>query len=114
MNIVNAVLGLAALLLAVVAAFIAIPDINLAAILVVLGIVVGATYSQDNLLTVLVSALVYPLVAVALGNIPAIGLQLGQVATNVGLVVAGVAAAMLAVRLFGVAKGNVATITKKA
>lgn len=114
MNIVNAVLGLAALLLAVVAAFIAIPDINLAAILVVLGLVIGATYSHDNLLKVLASALVYPLVAVALGNIPAIGLQLGQIATNIGLVVAGVAASMLAVRLFGVAKHNVATITKKA
>jgi hypothetical protein len=114
MNKVTALAGLAALLLAVVAAFIAIPNLNVAAVLVVLGIVAGLSYTEERTIGVLVATLTYPLVAVALGNIPMAGEKLGAIAANVGLVAAGVAATVLTTRLINLTKSNVGALTGKA
>jgi hypothetical protein len=114
MNKVTALAGLAALLLAVVGAFVVIPNLNVAAVLVVLGIVAGLTYTEERMIAVLVATLTYPLVAVALGNIPMAGEKLGAIAANVGLVAAGVAATVLTMRLIGVAKSSVGELTGNA
>jgi hypothetical protein len=114
MSKVTALAGLAALLLAVVAAFVAIPNLNVAAALVGLGIVAGLTYAEDRVMAVLLATLVYPLVAVALTNIPVVGEKLGAIAGNVGMVAAGVAATVLAMRLFSIAKASVGALTGKA
>lgn len=114
MSKVTALAGLAALLLAVVAAFVAIPNLNVAAALVGLGIIAGLTYTEDRVMGVLVATLVYPLVAIALGNIPVVGEKLGAIAGNVGMVAAGVAATVLAMRLFSIAKASVGALTGKA
>jgi hypothetical protein len=114
MNKITAILGLAALLLAIVAVFVAIPNLNVAAVLVVLGIVAGLSYTADRVQGLLLATLVYPLVAVALGNIPTIGEKLGAIAGNIGLVAAGVAATVLAMRLIDIVKANVSELTGKA
>lgn len=114
MSKVTALAGLAALLLAIVAAFVVIPNLNVAAALVGLGIIAGLTYTEDRVMAVLLATLVYPLVAIALGNIPVVGEKLGAIAGNVGMVAAGVAATVLAMRLFSIAKASVGTLTGKA
>ena len=114
MSKITAILGLAALLLAVVAAFVAIPNLNVAAVLVVLGIVAGLSYTEDRVQGLLLAVLVYPVAAVALGNIPEVGEKLGAIAANIGLVAAGVAVTVLTMRLINIVKANVAELTGKA
>ena len=114
MNKISSVSGLVALLLAVVAVFVTIPNLDVAAALVILGIVAGLSYTEDRLHGLLLAALAYPVVATALDHIPAVGEQLGSIAANVGLVAAGAAATMLTMRLITIIKANVGTLTGKA
>ena len=114
MNKISSVSGLVALLLAVVAVFVAIPNLDVDAALVILGIVAGLSYTEDRLHGLLLATLAYPVVAMGLDHIPAVGEQLGSVAANIGLVAAGAAATMLATRLITIIKANVGTLTGKA
>lgn len=114
MSKITALVGLAALLLAVVAAFVPIPNLNVAAVLVVLGVVAGLSYTEDRVQGLLLATLVYPLVAVALGNIPVAGEKLGAIAANIGLLAAGVAATVLTMRLIGIVKANIGALSGKA
>jgi hypothetical protein len=96
-------------LLAIVAGFVAIPGgMNVALLLVVLGLIAGLTTPDDRFLTVLVYVLVLPLIGVALGNIPAIGAQLGAVMTGLATLAAGASATGVALRLYKVVMNDVA------
>lgn len=114
MNKISSVSGLVALLLAVVAAFTAIPQLDVPAALVGLGIVAGLSYTEDRLHGLLLAVLAYPVVSAAVTQIPVAGVNLGKIATNVGLVAAGVGATVLTVRLIAIMKANVGTLTGKA
>ena len=113
---IGKVAGLAralAILLALVAAFVAIPGLNLALVLVVLGLIAGLAYGADDSIRLALSVLVLPAVGAALGYIPAIGVQLGTLATNLALAAAGALATLLAIRLFNLVKGDLMGLAAK-
>jgi hypothetical protein len=111
---VKSIAGLARLLatlLAVVAGFVAIPSLDVALALVVLGIIAGFGYAADQGGRLFLVVLVLPAVAGALGTIPVIGPQLGAVALNVALAAAGIAATVIAMRLFSNSRDDVAGLS---
>jgi hypothetical protein len=113
---ISKVAGLAralAIILAVVAAFITIPNLNVALVLVILGLIAGLAYSEDNVTRLILTVLVLPAVAVALATIPAIGSYLGAVATNVALAATGASATLIAIRLFNLVKGDLTGLVSK-
>lgn len=93
-------------LLAVIAAFVSIPNLNVAAALVLLGIVTGLGVTEENGMRLMMAILVLPVVAVALGNVPQIGEQLGAVANNFGLSVAGSGATLIVRRIVNLLKND--------
>ena len=113
----NKVTGLARalnVLLAVIAGFVAIPNLNVALVLVVLGLISGIVMSPERMLHVGVMVLVLPAIGVALANIPMIGEQLAAVAGNVALGGAGALASGIAIMLFGLVKDGVMGLAKSA
>ena len=84
MNRVYAVTRALGILLAIAAAFVVIPNLNVAAALVILGIITGLGVAEENTQRLLIATLVLPVVAIALGNIPQIGEQLSAIAANLG------------------------------
>ena len=113
MSKITAIAGLLGILLAIVSVFYTVPGLNLAAALVILGIIAGLSYTEERVLALLVAVLVYPFVAAALVNIPEVGTHLGAIAANVGMLAAGVAATVLAMRVFTIAKNSVGELTGK-
>ena len=106
---VGKVAGLAralSMLLAIVAGFVAIPNLDVALVLVILGLIAGLAYSAEMLTVLVLAVLVLPAVGTALTTIPAVGDQLGTVATNLALAAAGSVATMFAIGLFNSIKGD--------
>jgi hypothetical protein len=83
------IVGLVAVALAVVGAFVVIP--NLAAILVVLGLVGGYSIDGADHVRVIVSALALTALAGTLAAIPAVGDKLAGIVGNIGVIAAGAA-----------------------
>lgn len=86
MNI-EKILGLAGVALAVIAAFVAIPNVNL--ILLLVGLVVGWSIAREDHVRVIVSALALTSFAQLFAGVPAIGSYLAAILANAGLVIAG-------------------------
>ena len=101
-----------AILLAVVAAFVAIPNINVALVIVVLSLVAGLANHEGGLTNLLVLVIGLPLIGAALGNIPAVGSQLTAAAGNLGLGAASAAATMVAMNVFNLVKGDLLGLAK--
>ena len=90
----NKISGLARALyivLAIVAGFVAMGGMNVALVLVVLGLIAGISMPQDRLVLAVATVIALPMIGAALGDIPTIGAQLGAVAANLQLGVAGAA-----------------------
>jgi hypothetical protein len=102
-----------AVLLAIVAGFVTIPNVDIALILVVLGLIAGLAYDDEGALRLFLTVLVLPAVAGALSNIPEIGGRLADAALNIALAAAGAAATVLAIRIFNLSKGDVTGLTAK-
>lgn len=101
------------ILLAIVAGIVAIPGgLNIALVLVVLGLIAGITTPDDRFVTVLLYVLVLPLIGTALGNIPAIGDKLSAMAGGLALLAAGAAATGVACRLYKLVMDDVKGLTK--
>ncbi len=100
------------IILAVVAGFVAIPGLDVSLVLVLLGLLAGLLYNDDNRVALMVTAIALPLAAAALAAIPMIGAQLSAVASGVALSAAAGVASSVAVRLFGLVKGDLLGITK--
>lgn len=83
------IVGLVGMALAVVGAFVAIP--NLAAILVVLGLVVGFFIDAPDHVRVIVSAVALAALSATLTSIPAVGDMLANIVSNIGVATAGAA-----------------------
>jgi hypothetical protein len=106
----NMVSGLARTLyivLAIVAGFVAMPMMNVALVLVVLGLVAGLTLPRDRLVLATVTVIALPILGVALANIPMIGEQLGAVMANLQLGMAGAVTTALFIRLYELAMEGV-------
>jgi hypothetical protein len=111
---VDKIAGLARLiatLVAIVAGFVAIPNVNIALVLVILGLIAGLKYEQEKLVALALVVIVLPLVGAALANIPAIGAQLNAVALNLQVAAAAIAATVIAMRLFNNSRDDVTSLT---
>jgi hypothetical protein len=112
----NKISGLAralGIVLAIVAGFVAIPGgLNVALVLLVLGLIAGITTPEDRFVTVLLYVVVLPIIGTALGNVPTIGAQLGAICNGLAVLAAGAGATCIAMRLYKVAMGDVAALAK--
>ena len=89
-----------AILLAIVAGFVAFGGMNIALSLVVLGLLAGLALPEDRMVLNLALVIALPIVGTALMHIPTIGGQLNAVAGNLQLAVAGGLATAIAMRLY--------------
>jgi hypothetical protein len=83
------ILGLIGIALAVVGAFVAIP--YAAAILLILGLVVGTSILAEHHVRVMVSALVLTGLSNLFDSIPGVGAYLATIFANIGVLAAGAA-----------------------
>lgn len=103
---VNMISGLARTLyivLAIVAGFVALGGMNIALVLVVLGLIAGLTLPVERYVTAAVTVIALPFLGAALGNIPTIGGQLTAVCGNLQLGMAGAVFAAMVIRLYQLA-----------
>ena len=99
---------LLATLLAIVAGFVAIPNVNVALVLVVLGLIAGLRYKPEEAMSLFLVVLVLPLAGLALATIPEIGDKLNAVFNNIALAAAAVAATVIAMRLYNNSRADLA------
>src|SRR3982751_6900516 len=88
------------ILLAVVTGFVALGMMNVALVLVILGLLAGITMPKERMVLAAATVIALPAVGVALGNIPTIGAQLTAMAGNLQIGVAGALASALAIFLY--------------
>lgn len=88
------------IVLAIVAGFVALGAIDVALVIIVLGLIAGIAMAKDNYVPAAATAIALPIIGMALGHIPAIGAQLTAVAANLQMGVAGALASALAIALY--------------
>jgi hypothetical protein len=88
------------ILLAIVTGFVALGGMNVALILVVLGLIAGLAVPRDRLVMAMVAAVALPVMGAALAQLPTIGTQLNAVTTNLQMGVAASAVTALAILLY--------------
>jgi hypothetical protein len=89
-----------AIILAIVAGFMALTMMNVPLVLVVLGLVAGLAMADDRMLLSVAIIIALPIIGAALTHIPTIGAQLNAVALNLQLAMAGAVATAIAIRLY--------------
>jgi len=89
-----------AIVLAIVAGFMALTMMNVPLVLVVLGLVAGLAMTADRLVITTVTLIALPIIGAALTNIPMVGAQLAAVCGNLQLAMAGGLATTIAIRLY--------------
>ena len=92
-----------AILLAIVAAFVALGTMNIPLVLVILGLVAGLAMAEERMLVTLAAIIALPIIGTALSQIPTIGAQLNAVALNLQMAMAGAVATAIAIKLFHLA-----------
>ena len=110
----NKISGLARslyIILAIAAGFVAMGGLNVALVLVVLGLIAGITMPRDRMVLAAAIVIALPLVGVALANIPTIGEQLAAVMTNLQLGVAGALASAMVIFLYELTMEGVTGLT---
>ena len=110
----NKICGLARALyivLAIVTGFVALGAMDVALVLVALGLIAGIAMAKENYVPAAATALALPIIGAALGHIPAIGAQLNAVTANLQMGVAGALASALALVLYKLVMGGVTGLT---
>ena len=99
----NKISGLARALyivLAIVTGFVAIGAMDVALVLVILGLIAGISMPKERMVLAAATVIALPYIGTALAHIPAIGTQLNAFAGNLQLGVAGALASALAIFLY--------------
>ena len=99
------------ILLAIVAGFVALGTMNVALVLVVLGLIAGITLPQDRYVVAAATVIALPIIGAALGNIPAIGAQLSAACGNLQVAMAASVGAAMVIRLYQLAMEGVPGLT---
>ena len=110
----NKVSGLARslyIVLAIVAGFVALGAMDVALILVVLGLIAGISLPMERLVLAAATIIALPIIGTALGHIPAIGAQLTAVTANLQLGMAGSFATAMVIALYGLVIQGVTGLT---
>ena len=100
-----------AIVLAIVAAFVALNMMNVPLVLVVLGLIAGLAMTDDRILVTTVTLIALPIIGGALTNIPTIGAQLSAICVNLQMAMAGALATTIAIRLYHLTMDGVAGLT---
>jgi hypothetical protein len=100
-----------AIVLAIVAGFVALNMMNVPLVLVVLGLIAGLAMPEDRLVLSTVTLIALPIIGTALGNIPSVGTQLGTVCGNLQMAIAGALATTIAMRLYHMTMDGVMGLT---
>ena len=98
-------------LLAIIAAFVAVPGVEMSLVLLILGIIGGVAASQDGAVRVYLAVLVLPAVGAALGAVPMVGEHLTAIFNNLAVAAAGIAAALIVRRLIDMVMSAVTGLT---
>ena len=104
-----------ALLLALIAGFVAIPGLEpqtLKLVLIVLGLNAGISYCDESRPGLILTALVLPAVGATLSALPAIGTGLSGVASNLTVAITAAVATSVAIRFVTLLKGDLTGLTK--
>ena len=88
------------IVLAIVAGFVAMGGLNVALMLVVLGLISGISMPRERLVLAMVGVVALPAIGAALSTLPTVGAQLSAVMGNLQIGVAGAAASALAIMLY--------------
>lgn len=99
------------ILLAIVAGFVALKMMDVALVLVVLGLIAGLSTPRDRLVLAAATIIALPIIGTALGHIPMIGTQLGAVCANLQLGICGAFATALAMYLYELTMAGVMGLT---
>lgn len=100
----NKVSGLARalyIILAIVTGFVALSGLDVALVLLVLGLIAGITMPKERLVLSMAAVIALPMVGAALTHIPEIGTQLNAAMVNLQLGVAGATTSALTIVLYG-------------
>jgi hypothetical protein len=89
-----------AIILAIVAGFVALTMMNVPLTLVVLGLIAGLGIPEDRLVLSTVTLIALPIIGTALATIPMAGAHLNSVALNLQLALAGSLATSVAIRIY--------------
>ena len=100
-----------AIILAIVAGFVALTMMNVPLVLVALGLIAGLAMPTDRLVLTTVTLIALPIIGAALANIPTIGAQLAAVCANLQLAMAGALATTIAIRLYHMTMEGVMGLT---
>jgi hypothetical protein len=96
-----------AIILAIVAGFVALTMMNVPLVLVVLGLVAGLALPEERQVAAMLVVVVLPIVGTVLTQIPTIGAQLNAVALNLQIATAGAVATAIAIRFYHLAMDGV-------
>ena len=100
-----------AIILAIVAGFMALNMMNVPLTLVVLGLIAGLAMPEDRLVLSTVTLIALPIVGTALTNIPSVGAHLNTVALGLQMALAGSLATSIAIRLYHMVMDGVMGLT---
>ena len=100
-----------AIILAIVAGFMALNMMNVPLVLVVLGLIAGLALTEDRVIVTAVMLIALPIIGTALTLIPTIGAHLNSVALNLQMAMAGSLATAIAMRLYHLTMDGVMGLT---
>jgi hypothetical protein len=89
-----------AIILAIVAGFMALNMMNVPLALIVLGLIAGLALTDERMVVNVALVIALPIIGTALAHIPAIGAQLNAVALNLQMAMAGAVATAMAIRMY--------------
>ena len=95
------------IVLALVAGFVTLGKMDIALILVVLGLIAGISLPAERMVLAGVAIIALPIIGGALAHIPAIGAELNAVTANLQIGMCGALASAMAIVLYGLAMDGV-------
>jgi len=100
-----------AIVLAIVAGFVALNMMNVPLVLVVLGLIAGLAMPEDRVVVSALMLIALPIVGTALTQIPNVGAHLNSIALNLQMAIAGSLATVIAIRLYHLTMDGVTGLT---
>jgi len=100
-----------AIILAIVAGFVALGGLDVALVLLVLGLVAGVALTDERMVVNVALVIALPIIGTALTHIPTIGAQLNAVALNLQMAMAGAVATAMAIRMYHLVMAGVMGLT---
>jgi len=100
-----------AIILAIVAGFVALTMMNVPLVLLVLGLLAGLSMPAERVLMSTVTLIALPIIGTALTTLPTVGAQLAAVCGNLQIAIAGSLATVIAIRLYNFVMEGVMGVT---